>query len=92
MGGFFQWLWKQYFIKKFEKIMHKAYKNKEVRKAYNDYDKATDDLLSTLKGTSGTQKHIRSKKSREMTKTAKGRQAHIDDMMKRWGYDEEIVD
>tara|TARA_B100000795_G_scaffold222170_1_gene177007 strand:+ start:254 stop:649 length:396 start_codon:yes stop_codon:yes gene_type:complete len=88
MGGFFQWLWKQYFIKKFEKIAHKAYNNNGVREAYDKYYKATDNLLSTLKGTSKTQRHIKSKKSKEMTKTAKGRQAHIDDMMKRWGYDE----
>ena len=86
MGGFFSWTWKQYFIRRFEKTMNSAYNNAAVRQAYEDYDKSTEDLLSTLKGTSANQRHIRSKKSDKQTKTAQGRQAHIDDMMKRWDY------
>ena len=77
MGGFFQYLWKQYFIKKVEKIVHKAYEDGEVRKAYEEYDKATDDLLSTLKGTSKIQRHIRSDKFKKAIKKAL-RMADID--------------
>jgi len=74
MGGFFQWLWKQYFIKKFEKIVHKAYEDGEVREAYEEYDKSTDDLLSTLKGTTPAMKHIKSAKYKKaISKPGKGR-------------------
>tara|TARA_B100001142_G_scaffold53785_1_gene51994 strand:+ start:271 stop:639 length:369 start_codon:yes stop_codon:yes gene_type:complete len=85
MGGFFSWTWKQYFLRRFEKKAHIAYNDKTYRKTHDDWSKSVDELLSTLKGTSANQRHIRSKKSKKQMRTAKGRQAHIDDMMKRWG-------
>jgi len=84
--GFMSRLMRKILTKQFEKVMNVAYKDPSVRAAYAEFDKATEDLLSTLKGSSVRQRHIRSKKSKKQYKTAKGRQAHIDDMMKRWGY------
>tara|TARA_R110000851_G_scaffold112323_3_gene236410 strand:- start:2573 stop:2896 length:324 start_codon:yes stop_codon:yes gene_type:complete len=84
--GFMSRLMRKIITKKFEKVMNVAYKDPSVRAAYAEFDKATEDLLSTLKGSSVRQRHIRSKKSDKQTRTAKGRQAHIDDMMKKWGY------
>jgi len=84
--GFMSRLMRKILSKRFEKVMKVAYKDPSVRAAYAEFDKATEDLLSTLKGTSARQRHIKSKKSDKQTRTAKGRQAHIDDMMKKWGY------
>ena len=84
--GFMSRLMRKILTKNFEKAVKIAYKDPTVRAAYAEFDKATEDLLSTLKGTSANQRHIRSDKVNKQTKTAKGRQKFVDDMMKRWGY------
>ena len=84
--GFMSRLMRKILTRNFEKAVKLAYKDPSVRAAYAEFDKSTEDLLSTLKGSSVRQRHIRSKKSDKQTRTAKGRQSHIDDMMKKWGY------
>ena len=79
-------LMKKILTKRFAKVAKIAAKDPVFKASYDEWAKATDDLLSTLKGTSANQRHIRSKKSDKQTRTAKGRQAHIDNMMKKWGY------
>tara|TARA_R110001592_G_scaffold358125_1_gene662279 strand:+ start:249 stop:566 length:318 start_codon:yes stop_codon:yes gene_type:complete len=84
--GFMSRLMKKILTKRFVKVAKIAAKDPVFKASYDEWEKATDDLLSTLKGTSANQRHIKSKKSKKQMRTAKGRQAHIDDMMKRWGH------
>jgi len=84
--GFMSRLMKKILTKRFAKVAKIAAKDPVFKASYDEWAKSTEDLLSTLKGTSANQRHIRSKKSDKQTRTAKGRQAHIDNMMKKWGY------
>ena len=84
--GFMSRLMKKILTKRFAKVAKIAADDPIFKASYDEWAKATEDLLSTLKGTSAESRHLRSKKSKKQYRTAKGRQAHIDDMMKRWGY------
>ena len=84
--GFMSRVMKKILTKRFAKVAKIAAKDPVFKASYDEWTKATEDLLSTLKGTSANQRHIKSKKSKKQMRTAKGRQAHIDDMMKRWGH------
>lgn len=88
MGGFFSWTWKQYFLRRFEKIAHTAYNDKGVREAYDEYNKSTDELLSTLKGTSKMQRHLRSDKFKKaIDKPGKERSRAVTKALKDMGFD-----
>jgi len=66
--GFMSRLMRKILTRNFEKAVKIAYKDPSVRAAYAEFDKATEDLLSTLKGTSKLQKHIRSDKFKKAIK------------------------
>jgi len=86
--GFMSRLMRKILTKRFAKAVKIAYKDPTVRAAYDDWHKSTDDLISTLKGTSKIQRHIRSDKFKKAIKDpGKKRAAAVNKALRDMGFD-----
>ena len=85
--GFMSRLMKKIVTKRFAKVAKLAVKDPTFRAAYDEWTKSTEDLLSSLKGISKTQRHIRSDKYKKaIEKPGKARAKAIRDLGKQLGY------
>jgi len=85
--GFMSRLMRKILSKRFAKVMKLAYDDPSVRAAYAEYDKATEDLLSTLQGTSkGMKRHRSAKFQKSISKPGKSRTKAIKQLGKELGY------
>ena len=75
-------------IRRFEKIAHTAQNDKTYRKAHDEWVKSTDDLLSTLKGRSKSQRHLKSDKfKKSIEKPGKSRTKAVNKALRDMGFD-----
>ena len=85
--GFMSRLMKKILTKRFAKVAKLAAKDPSFRAAYDEWSKSTEDLLSTLKGTSkGMQRHRSAKVQKAIEKPGKARAKAIRDLGKELGY------
>ena len=86
--GLMSRLMRKILTKRFAKAVKIAYKDPTVRAAYDEWHKSTDDLISTLKGTSKSQRHIRSDKFKKAIKTpGRKRSIAVTKALKDMGFD-----
>lgn len=85
--GFMSRLMKKILTKRFAKVAKIAAKDPVFKASYDEWAKATDDLLSTLKGTSkGMRRHRSAKVQKAISKPGKARDKAIRDLGKELGY------
>ena len=86
--GLMSRLMRKILTKRFAKAVKIAYKDPTVRAAYEEWEKSSEDLFQTLKGTSKSQRHIRSDKFKKAIKTpGRKRSIAVTKALKDMGFD-----
>ena len=86
--GFMSRLMKKIVTKRFAKVAKLAVKDPTFRAAYDEWTKSTEDLLSTLKGRSKSQRHLRSDKfKKSIEKPGKSRTKAVNKALRDMGFD-----